>query len=37
MNSMTLAKEYHKIVTVFERDPETKFRTLRDGINGARK
>lgn len=24
-------KEYHKIVTVFERDPETKFRTLREG------
>lgn len=25
-------KEYHKIVTVFERDPATKFRTLRDGV-----
>lgn len=25
-------KEYHKIITVFERDPETKFRTLLHGI-----
>jgi hypothetical protein len=25
-------KEYHKIITVFERDPETKFRTLKDGV-----
>lgn len=25
-------KEYHKIVTVFERDPETKYRTLKEGI-----
>ena len=24
-------KEYHKIVTVFERDPETRFKTLLDG------
>lgn len=24
-------KEYHTITTVFERNPETKFRTLRDG------
>ncbi|NIX57649.1 MAG: hypothetical protein GWN14_17430 [candidate division Zixibacteria bacterium] len=24
-------KEYHKITTVFERDPETKFKTLLDG------
>ena len=24
-------KEYHKIITVFERDPETKFRTLLEG------
>lgn len=24
-------KEYHKIITVYERDPETKFRTLIDG------
>lgn len=24
-------KEYHKITTVFERDPETKFKTLVDG------
>jgi hypothetical protein len=25
-------KEYHKIVTVYERDHETKFRTLREGV-----
>ena len=25
-------KEYHKIITVFERDSETKFKTLKEGI-----
>jgi len=24
--------EYHKIVTVYERDPDTKFRTLKEGV-----
>lgn len=25
-------KEYHKIETVFERDPDTKYRTLKEGV-----